>query len=187
VSAHRRPLVSLAHASFQALFLHQANDQLAADGLPPLDEVILDPRAAVVPPASDERRVHEGLGAAVLLCSCRFRSRAPGVEPTRRHAERATERAQRIGGSLRVDRREDCCWYLAKRADVLFLGCRAPCGARDFPARAASAPPALSHQPALAFRALGLGLLDSEAERGRTSYPPFGGVHAIGSGTVVRP
>jgi hypothetical protein len=92
VIAHRGPLVPLADAGLQPLLLHQPNDSLAAHTLPPLHEVVRDPRAAVVPAAAGERRMNEHLEATVLSGPRRLRARAPGMEATRRHAERATQR-----------------------------------------------------------------------------------------------
>ena len=47
---------------------------ITPDALAPLDEVILDARAAVVPAAARKRRVHQNLEASVFLHPLRFRS-----------------------------------------------------------------------------------------------------------------
>ncbi len=113
-------VVPLADAGRQPLLLHQPNDPLPAHGLVPFDEVVVDPRAAVVPAASRERSVHQDFQPAVFLRPCRLGSGAPRIEPTGRHAEHPTQCPYGNGGPLRVDRREDCAWCLAKRAETLF-------------------------------------------------------------------
>lgn len=71
---HRRLLDALPDPGLQALFLHQPNHALAADALVLLEQVLVNPRAAVALVTGVERRVHEHRQPAVT------RAMGPGYE-----------------------------------------------------------------------------------------------------------
>src|SRR5690606_24481649 len=96
------------------------NDPLPTDMLAPLDEVVVNARAAVVAPTAGERGMQQDFEPSVFLAPWRFGSGAARIEPARRHAEPPTELPDGVMGPLRLDRGEGYAWCLAKRAETFF-------------------------------------------------------------------
>jgi hypothetical protein len=85
VVTHGGALEPLAHARLEALFLHQANDTLPADGDALLPQVLIDARAAIPLLALRERRADQDAQPAVLLAMRRLGASRPRVIPTPGH------------------------------------------------------------------------------------------------------
>src|SRR5258708_374471 len=120
VITHGGQLVAFAVPRPQAVCLHQARDPFAADVLVPLDEILVDARAAVPLLALVERGPHQHAQSAIVTGMGRFRTALPGAEATARHGHAATENGDRMLGLLRRDEGKPHRLCFAKKAAAFF-------------------------------------------------------------------
>ena len=129
-------------------------------------QILVDARAAVALLARVERRAHQHLQLAIALRVRRFRARAPGVEPARRHAQ-STDTASATGklAFSAAIQREPYRWCFAKKAAAFFRMSRSVRSSRfSLRSRASSSRSAVV-SPVLPVRPIGPGPLDPLAQR----------------------
>src|SRR5712692_7085546 len=120
VIAQGRQLESLARSRFQPLFLHQPSDALGADPDSLLEEIPMDPRAPIAPPALVKRRLDKNPQSSVVSRVGRLRTAPRGIETARRDPHGPAQLPDREGGLLRVDPGKGYAWLLAKKAVAFF-------------------------------------------------------------------
>src|SRR5882762_8405151 len=120
VIAHRGAPEAFPRPGFQAVLLHQPDHPLPTDPLFLLDQILVDPRAAIPLLTRGKRRAHKHAQLPIALSVGRFGSPAPGVIAARRDTQDLTHRRNRKHRLPRVNQRKRVAGSFAKKAAAFF-------------------------------------------------------------------